>query len=148
MTTWSNFTSTGIAPGGVEISSTYSDNAATATPPTWSTRVIIANTALDGQASIPRFAGHGSNNVYVAWRQFRKTSPQPVLRLTCIRLKIDRIYWNLRDGRRDEGFRIGDGARLRRRGVQRPKQIRVRIDASELGRLAERIKERGHLRAA
>ncbi|HEV3215164.1 MAG TPA: Ig-like domain repeat protein [Vicinamibacterales bacterium] len=70
MTTWSNFTSTGIAPGGVEISSTYSDNAATATPPTWSTRVIIANTALDGQASIPRFAGHGSNNVYVAWRQF------------------------------------------------------------------------------
>src|SRR5882724_10050679 len=65
---WSNFTP--FAAGGVEIATTYSDNVLTATPPTWSTRAILAATADDGQASIPRFAGHGSNEAYVAWRRF------------------------------------------------------------------------------
>jgi hypothetical protein len=63
--TWSNFTSTVFAPGGVEISSTFSDNVMAATP-TWSPRTIIAATASDGQNSVPRFA-RGSNNVYAAW---------------------------------------------------------------------------------
>src|SRR5439155_5054797 len=62
---WSNFTP--AAPGGVEISTTFSDNIATATPPTWSPRQVVAATTVDGQASIPRFAGRGSPNAYVAW---------------------------------------------------------------------------------
>ncbi len=66
---WSNFTSTAFAPGGVEISTTFSDNLATATPPTWSPRQIVAATVADGQASIPRFAA-GSSRAYVAWRRF------------------------------------------------------------------------------
>src|SRR5437667_191425 len=65
---WSNFTP--AAPGGVEISTTFSDNIATATPPTWSPRQVVAATAVDGQASIPRFAGLGSPNAYVAWSRF------------------------------------------------------------------------------
>lgn len=65
---WSNFTP--AAPGGVEISVSYSDDMKTATPPTWSSRAVIGNTPADGQASIPRFAGNGSDDVYVAWRRF------------------------------------------------------------------------------
>ncbi|HKC54723.1 MAG TPA: Ig-like domain repeat protein [Vicinamibacterales bacterium] len=65
MMTWSNFTSTVFAPGGVEISSTFSDNVMAATP-TWSARRIVAATASDGQDSVPRFA-RGSSNVYTAW---------------------------------------------------------------------------------
>src|SRR5256884_96177 len=38
---WSNFTSTAFAAGGVEISTTFSDNIMSATPPTWSARQII-----------------------------------------------------------------------------------------------------------
>jgi hypothetical protein len=65
---WSNFTP--FSAGGVEISTTYSDNIMTGTPPTWSARQIVAATATDGQSSIPRFAGRGSANAYVAWRRF------------------------------------------------------------------------------
>jgi hypothetical protein len=64
---WSNFTP--FAPGGVQISTTYSDDILSATPPTWSARSILGATANDGQASIPRFAGNGSSDVYVAWRR-------------------------------------------------------------------------------
>jgi hypothetical protein len=66
---WSNFTSTAFAPGGVEISSTFSDDIMAAAGPTWSARSIVSATASDGQASIPRFAAGGSPNVYVAWRR-------------------------------------------------------------------------------
>lgn len=65
---WSNFTP--FSAGGVEISTTYSDNVLTATPPTWSARQIVAATSADGQSSVPRFAGHGSNNAYITWRRF------------------------------------------------------------------------------
>jgi hypothetical protein len=65
---WSNFTP--AAAGGVEISTTFSDNMMTATPPAWSTRQIVAATDVDGQGSIPRFAGRGSRNAYVAWSIF------------------------------------------------------------------------------
>ncbi len=68
MLSWSNFTP--VAPGGVEITVTYSDDAKTGNPPVWSTGVVVGNTDADGQASIPRFAGNGSNDVYVAWRRF------------------------------------------------------------------------------
>jgi hypothetical protein len=64
---WSNFTPE--APG-VEISTTFSDNIATATPPTWSPRLVVAATDVDGQASVPRFAGGGSPNVYLAWSRY------------------------------------------------------------------------------
>ena len=63
--TWSNFT-----PDSVEMSSTYSDDLLSENPPSWSARQVISATPADGQASIPRFAGNGSSNVYVAWRRF------------------------------------------------------------------------------
>ena len=65
---WSNFTP--VAIGGVEISVTYSDDIKTATPPTWSTRAVVGNEEPDGQGSVPRFAGNGSNDVYVSWSRF------------------------------------------------------------------------------
>ncbi len=68
MMSWSNFTP--FALGGVEIATTYSDNILTATPPTWSTRKIVAAGDADGQGSVPRFAGNGSSNAYVAWARF------------------------------------------------------------------------------
>ena len=64
--TWSNFTP--VAPGGIEIASTYSDNIL-ATPPTWSARQVVAATRADGQGSDPAFAA-GSTNAYVVWRRF------------------------------------------------------------------------------
>jgi hypothetical protein len=66
MMSWSNFTP--FAAGGVEISTTFSDDIATATPPTWSVRQIVAATGADGQSSIPRF--NGSGVAFVAWRRF------------------------------------------------------------------------------
>jgi len=70
---WSNFTDPDrvpSAPSGIEISTTYSDNIMTGTPPTWSARKVVGHDEQDGQASIPAFAGRGSNNVYVAWSRF------------------------------------------------------------------------------
>jgi hypothetical protein len=67
MLSWSNFTP---AAAGVEISTTFSDDFTTATPPTWSPRRIVAATAADGQGSVPRFAGRGSPNAYIAWSRF------------------------------------------------------------------------------
>lgn len=64
---WSNFTS--AAPGGVEIRTAYSDDAATGTPPTWSAGTVVSAELADGQSSVPRFAA-GSGNAYVAWRRF------------------------------------------------------------------------------
>ena len=64
---WSNFVDGGRA--GVEISSTFTDNI-TSTPPTWSARRVVAATDEDGQGSIPRFAGNGSSNAYIAWSRF------------------------------------------------------------------------------
>jgi len=64
---WTNFTP--VAVGGVEMSTTYSDNIMSGNPPTWSTRQVVSAIVADGQSSIPRFAGNG-NNAYVAWRRF------------------------------------------------------------------------------
>jgi hypothetical protein len=66
---WSNFSTpalTGITTG-VEIRTTFSDNIMAATP-TWSAGVVLnpGSTTFD-TGSIPRFAGGGSPNVYVAW---------------------------------------------------------------------------------
>jgi hypothetical protein len=58
-----------FAPGGVEIRTSFSDNLKTAAAPIWSAGAIVAATAADGQASIPRFAA-SSSNAYVAWRRF------------------------------------------------------------------------------
>lgn len=64
MMSWSNFTSTAFAPGGVEISTTVSDDGGL----TWQPRKIVGARNIDGQSSVPRFAGNGSNNAYVVWR--------------------------------------------------------------------------------
>src|SRR4030095_9302986 len=77
MMSWSNFTSIAFAPGGVEISATFSDDIMTATPPTWSARQIVAATAADGQGAIPRCAA-GSSRAYVAWRRFPGGNTQNV----------------------------------------------------------------------
>jgi len=67
---WSNFTSTTVIPGGVEISTTFSDNIMSATPPTWSSRVVLNGGASSfDTGSIPRFAGNGSLNAYVVWNR-------------------------------------------------------------------------------
>ncbi len=57
---WSNFTATNI-----EIRTAYSDDLMTAATPTWSAGVIIASGNFTG--SVPRFAGNGSSNAYVAY---------------------------------------------------------------------------------
>src|SRR5260370_40042402 len=62
---WSNVTPFAL---GVEISTTFSDNILGAAP-VWSARSVVAADIPDGQASIPRFAGNGSPNVYLAWRR-------------------------------------------------------------------------------
>lgn len=65
---WSNFTP--FALGGVEIATTYSDDAFTGNPPTWSVRQVVAAEEQDGQGSIPRSVWNGSNNAYIVWRRF------------------------------------------------------------------------------
>jgi hypothetical protein len=65
---WSNFTP--AVAGGVEISTTYSDDVLTATPPTWSPSTVVGDDGEDGQWSAPAFAGGGSPNAYVVWGRF------------------------------------------------------------------------------
>jgi hypothetical protein len=64
MMSWTDFTET-----DVEMSTTFSDNILSDNP-TWSPRALVANGPNDGQGSIPRFAGRGSNDVYLAWARF------------------------------------------------------------------------------
>ena len=64
---WTNFTP--FAPGFVEISTTYSDNIL-GRKPHWSTRKVISAIEPDGQGSVPRFAGNGSQNAYLTWTRF------------------------------------------------------------------------------
>jgi hypothetical protein len=64
---WTNFTP--VAVGGIEMSTTYSDNVMSGNPPTWSTRQVVSAIGPDGQSSVPRFAGNGTN-AYVVWRRF------------------------------------------------------------------------------
>jgi hypothetical protein len=64
MMSWTDFTQT-----DVEISTAFSDNILSEAP-TWSPRALVANGPADGQGSLPRFAGRGSNDVYVAWTRF------------------------------------------------------------------------------
>jgi hypothetical protein len=61
LVSWSNF---GF---GVDISTAFSDNVMTVSPPTWSGRSILNAGNGGDQGSIPRFAGNSSSNVYVAW---------------------------------------------------------------------------------
>jgi hypothetical protein len=68
MLSWTNFTP--VAVGGIEMSTTTSDDILTGNPPTWAARRVVSAVASDGQATVPRFAGNGSSNVYIAWRRF------------------------------------------------------------------------------
>ncbi len=60
---WNNFTTSSP---GQELSTTYSDNIMDAVP-AWSDRVVVSAVSGDRNAIIPRFAGGGSNEAYVAW---------------------------------------------------------------------------------
>lgn len=64
---WSNF-SPGAA-GGVEISTTFTDNIL-APNPVFAPRRVIAADLPDGQGASIRFAGNGSPNAYIAWVRF------------------------------------------------------------------------------
>ena len=73
MVSWSNFVSDpAINAGGIEISSSYSDDIMTGNPPTWSRRVVLnrVGSPLGATGSVPRFAGNGSDNVYIVWEAF------------------------------------------------------------------------------
>lgn len=63
---WSNFTSATFSFSGVQLLSSYSDDIMTGNPPSWSAPVILNQLGTGESGSIPRFAGNGSNNVYVA----------------------------------------------------------------------------------
>lgn len=67
MISWTNFTP--YSPSFVEIAVSYTDDIM-ADPPTWAPRIVVSADEADGQSSIPRFAGNGSNDAYVAWRRF------------------------------------------------------------------------------
>ena len=64
---WSNFTP--FSPGGVEISSTFTNNILAPNGPTWTPRRVVAAREEDGQSSVPRFAAN-SRNAYMVWRTF------------------------------------------------------------------------------
>ncbi len=66
---WTNFTPVSSAPGGTEISVTYSDDVMTANPPAWSARQVLSANIRDagGHGSVPRFGPTGSKTAYVAW---------------------------------------------------------------------------------
>jgi hypothetical protein len=58
---WTNFTD-----GLTEIRSAISDDIE-APVPTWNKGVVISSINRDGQGSVPRFSGNGSQNAYVVW---------------------------------------------------------------------------------
>lgn len=64
---WSNFTP--VAPGGVEISVTFTDNILSASP-TFAARRVIASTDPDGQGASVHFAGNGSPNAFISWTRY------------------------------------------------------------------------------
>jgi hypothetical protein len=75
LASWSNFTSTKVIPGGVQISTAYCDNIMSGNPPVWSARSVLnSGAATFDTGSIPRFAGNSSNNVYVAWSRSSATT--------------------------------------------------------------------------
>ena len=52
---WSNFTATSVLPGGVQISTTFSDDIMTGNPPTWSAQVVLnPGSATFDTGSVPR----------------------------------------------------------------------------------------------
>jgi len=75
LASWSNFTSTKVIPGGVQISTAYSDDITAGNPPVWSARSVLnSGAATFDTGSIPRFAGNSSNDVYVAWSRSSATT--------------------------------------------------------------------------
>ena len=68
LASWSNFTSTTVIGGGVEIRTAFSDNVMSGTPPTWSAGTVVNGGSADfDTGSMVRFAGNGSANTYIAW---------------------------------------------------------------------------------
>jgi hypothetical protein len=64
---WANYTP--VVPGGIEMSSTYTDNILSANP-AFAPRRVVASAVPDGQGASIQFAGNGSQNVYFAWTRF------------------------------------------------------------------------------
>ena len=68
LVSWSNFTSTTVIGGGVEIRTAFSDNVVSGMPPTWSAGTVVnAGSADFDTGSMVRFAGNASANTYIAW---------------------------------------------------------------------------------
>lgn len=68
LASWSNFTSTTVIGGGVEIRTAFSDNVMGGAPPTWSAGTVVNGASTDfDTGAMARFAGNGSANTYIAW---------------------------------------------------------------------------------
>jgi hypothetical protein len=67
--TWTNFTHPLVAPGGIQMLSTFTDDVMAPGGPTFADPSLISAVEADGQASIPRF-GFKGKEVYVSWRRF------------------------------------------------------------------------------
>lgn len=70
MATWTNFTDPNLFRFVTQITRIYSDDIMTGNPPTWSSPSVLNQVGPSSQASVPRFAGNGSDNVYIAWQAF------------------------------------------------------------------------------
>ncbi len=99
---WSNFTSIANSGGSPQNMVAYTDNAATATPPTWSAGIIVGN---GGQSLMPRFAA-GSNDVHVVWSDRRFPFPQRQTSYT--RSRDNGVTWEAPRGLAPAPFKIMD----------------------------------------
>jgi hypothetical protein len=80
----------------------YSDDAATATPPTWSAGRIVGNR---GQSLMPRFAA-GSNDVHLVWSD--RGQPFPLRQTSYTRSRDNGVTWEAPRGLSPASFKIMD----------------------------------------
>lgn len=85
---WSNFTTVSNIPGGSPQNMvSYSDDAAFATPPTWSPGIIVGN---NGQSLMPKFAA-GSDDVHLVWSD--RGQPYPLRQVSYARSRDNGATW-------------------------------------------------------
>ena len=99
---WSNFTTITNSGGSPQNMVSYSDDAATATPPTWTAGKIVGNR---GQSLMPRFAA-GSDEVHLVWSDRGQAYP---LRQTSYTRSLDNgVSWEAPRGLAPAPFKVMD----------------------------------------
>ncbi|HEU4936762.1 MAG TPA: hypothetical protein VFT39_09940, partial [Vicinamibacterales bacterium] len=99
---WSNFTSIANSGGSPQNMVSYSDDAATATPPTWTTGKVVGNR---GQSLMPRFAA-GSDEVHLVWSDRGPAFP---MRQTSYTRSLDNgVTWETPRGLAPAPFKVMD----------------------------------------